>query len=193
MQERGNSMTCVIGLIDKKSNKIYIGADSIGKADDAVAIRADEKVFIKDKFIIGFTSSYRMGQLLRYKLKIPEYSNGKTVFEYMVTDFVDAVRTCLKDGGFASKDKETECGGSFLIGFKGRLFVIESDYQVEEVRLPFNAVGSGADIAKGVMYSTETYYPKTRIISALKAAGFFLSSVRRPFIIKSIKIESEAK
>lgn len=99
-------MTCIVGLVDK--GKVYIGGDSAGvNSFWDLTIRADSKVFINGPFIMGFTSSFRMGQLLRYKLKTPSrFKNDgtqKEIYEYMVTDFVDAVRQCLKDGGYASK------------------------------------------------------------------------------------------
>lgn len=61
-------MTCIIGLI--KNKKVYIGGDSAGVDGLNITIRKDSKVFKINKFIIGYTSSFRMGQLLRFKLKI---------------------------------------------------------------------------------------------------------------------------
>jgi hypothetical protein len=62
----------------------------------------------------------------------------------MSTEFVDAVRKVLKDGGFAKKDSEQEEGGVFLIGVSGRLFRLESDYQVGWTTDGYDACGFGA-------------------------------------------------
>jgi hypothetical protein len=61
----------------------------------------------------------------------------------MATFFIDKVRTVLKDGGFATKEKEMEQGGTFLVGIRGRLFSVQSDYQIAESASRFEAVGCG--------------------------------------------------
>lgn len=177
-------MTCIVGLIHQ--DKVYIGGDSAGVAGTSLIVRADEKVFTNDNFIMGFTGSFRMGQLLRYSLHPPKFHADEDIFKYMVTDFVNAVRECLKNGGFATKDKEEERAGTFLMGFKGRLFKIEADYQVGESGKPFDACGCGDDIALGAMFASGHLPPEERITQALEAAEQFSAGVRRPFIIKSI-------
>jgi ATP-dependent protease HslVU (ClpYQ) peptidase subunit len=177
-------MTCIVGLIDK--GNVYIGGDSAGVAGYGLTIRADEKVFINGEFIMGFTSSFRMGQLLRYALKPPVWHPDVDIFQYMVTDFIDAVRNCLKSGGWAQKEKENESGGFFLVGFKGRLFKIEIDYQVAEANTPYIATGCGEDIALGSLYTSTGLEPEERIMRALEAAEQFSAGVRRPFVIKTL-------
>ena len=175
-------MTCIVGLLD--NGTVYIGGDSAGVSGYGLTIRADEKVFINGDFVMGFTSSFRMGQLLRYSLKPPKYHPDVDLTEYMVTDFISAVRECLKTGGFASKDKEEEKAGTFLVGFMGKLFKIESDYQVGIPTLAFDACGCGQDIALGSMYSNANLSPIERIKQALEAAEQFSAGVRRPFAVK---------
>ena len=177
-------MTCIAGLID--NGKIYMGADSAGVSGHSLRVRADEKVFIKGDFIMGFTTSFRMGQLLRYNLRIPPQGKDTDIFEYMVTSFVESVRKCLKDGGFAEKKDEHEKGGTFLVGYAGRLFCVNSDYQVEETLLPYAATGCGEDIALGALFANGHLKPEERILQALEAAEQFSAGVRRPFVIKQL-------
>ena len=87
---------------------VYIGGDSAGVAGLSLVVRADEKVFRNGDFLMGFTTSFRMGQLLRYKLYPPRRHPDDRVAKYMVVDFIDAVRECLKAGGYASKPESTE-------------------------------------------------------------------------------------
>ena len=178
-------MTCIVGLVHE--NTVLIGGDSAGVAGLSLTIRADEKVFTNGDFIMGFTSSFRMGQLLRYSLKPPVYHPDVDLVNYIVTDFINAVRECLKGGGYAKKDKDEETAGTFLIGFKGKLFKIDSDYQVGIPVLSFDACGCGEDIALGAMYANYTLPPIGRITQALEAAEQFSAGVRRPFIVKELK------
>lgn len=175
-------MTCIVGLVDE--NKVYIGGDSAGVAGYGLTVRADEKVFINGDFVMGFTSSFRMGQLLRYSLNPPKYHPDIDLIEYMVTSFIEAVRKCLKEGGVAEKKDDKERAGTFLVGFNGKLFKIDSDYQVGVPALTFDACGCGEDIALGSMYSNSSLPPIERITQALEAAEQFSAGVRHPFIVK---------
>lgn len=177
-------MTCIVGIVDK-SGKVYLGGDSAGVAGYNMDVRADEKVFKKGEFIMGFTSSFRMGQLLRYKLEIPFHKPGVEIYEYMVTEFVEEVRKCLKNGGFARNNNGEESGGTFLVGYKGELFHIDADYQVGRYSLSYGSVGCGEDIAKGSLYSTTGKGPEERISEALSAAQQFSAGVREPFLVVS--------
>ncbi len=129
---------------------------------------------------MGFTSSFRMGQLLQYVFKSPEHCSDLSDFKFMTTNFIDEVRRCLKDGGFATKKEEQESGGTFLVGYHGHLYQIAGDYQVAENVLHYDACGCGADIALGSLYST-VGSPTKRLETALKAAEQFSAGVRGPF------------
>lgn len=181
-------MTCIVGLIDKRADsdaRVYIGADSAAISDNYIEVRRDSKVFQNGEFVIGCTSSFRMIQLLQYSF-IPPEMGDKDIFEYMCTDFINAVRDCFSAGGYLSKDEYgVEGGGKFLVGYKDRLFIIDSDFQVGEVMRNFMAIGSGEDYALGSLYSTSYIpsSPEARIINALEAAAHFCPSVRAPFKI----------
>jgi ATP-dependent protease HslVU (ClpYQ) peptidase subunit len=179
-------MTCIVGLA--AAGKVFIGADSAGLAGLDMAVRADRKVFRNGEFIIGFTSSFRMGQLLAVKLAPPKYHPDVEPWRYMVEDFVEAVRRCLREGGFSKKADEVESGGHFLVGFRGRVFHIESDFQVGERVEGFDATGCGESFALGSLLETgrriDLLEPRDRVLRALKAAETFSAGVRSPFHIE---------
>ena len=175
-------MTAIVGL--KHEGIVFIGGDSAGVAGYDLTVRADTKVFRREGFVFGFTTSFRMGQLLRFKLKLPRHHPDDDVYEFMCVAFIDAVRKCLKDGGWASKENENEKGGTFIVGFKGRLFVIDSDYQVGEPVDSFAAVGCGQSYALGSLISTGDRKPRDRVRLALEAAERFSAGVCGPFIIQ---------
>jgi ATP-dependent protease HslVU (ClpYQ) peptidase subunit len=128
-----------------------------------------------------------MGQLLRYSLSVSRRKKGQSIDEFMVTDFIDAVRKCLKDGGYARKKDEEELAGTFLVGYAGRLFKIMGDYQVSEAILPFDACGCGEDYALGAMHAYLKLLrgadcsPETVLRYGLTAAEEFSAGVRGPF------------
>lgn len=73
-----------------------MGGDSAESGGCNIFRRTDSKVFRRGNFLIGGTTSFRMLQLLRYKLEIPTIGN-KDMMEYMCTDFIDAVDSFLKE------------------------------------------------------------------------------------------------
>lgn len=178
-------MTCIIGLVEK--GKVYIGGDSVGAnvRTYQTIIRRDRKVFKNGEFVIGFTSSFRMGQLLQYAFSPPKRHPDQDVFTYMATVFVNAVRDCFKTGGFAEKHNDAESGGMFLVGYQGRLFSIDSDYHVGEAASGFDACGCGESIALGAMYVSEGTPAKKRILDALAAAERYSGYVRGPFHVEA--------
>jgi ATP-dependent protease HslVU (ClpYQ) peptidase subunit len=181
-------MTCIVGMIDNKTKKVIIGGDSSSTSDSNIFIRKDPKVFKNNDFIFGCTTSYRMIQLLRFSFIPPEKIEAKGIYEYMCTDFINAVRNCYKDGGFLQKfDNGDERGGHFLVGYKDRLFKIEEDFQVAENLNGIDACGCGADFALGAISSLSKYKlsTKQKIITSLEAAEFLSPMVCRPFIIIS--------
>lgn len=179
-------MTCIVGLVDKGS--VYIGGDSAGVAGLSISIRNDEKVFFNGPFIMGFTTSFRMGQLLRYKFNPPKQTVHQADMEYMVTTFIDTARACFKENGFG--DKEATVGGTFLVGYHGKLYTINSDFQVGIPADPYDAVGSGSDLALGAMFAnTKTKLtPEKRVIQALEAASTFNAGVAPPFYIVKLAV-----
>lgn len=173
-------MTCIVGVV--AGREVTIGADSAGVAGSEQTIRRDRKVFRNGEFVIGFTSSFRMGQLLRHAFTPPPLPKRAADLErYMVLDFVDALRALLKERGWAKTDSGREEGGCFLVGVRGRLFAIYSDYQVEEASDGFNSVGCGSAVARGALFATGAMKPKPRLLVALRAAERCASGVRGPF------------
>lgn len=179
-------MTCIVALRD--NGGVFMGCDSAGTGGYTRVNRVDPKIYKVGEMLIGFTTSFRMGQLLGYSLTLPKHHADVTIEHYMTVDFVNAVRSCLKDGGWAEKDKDVERGGNFLVAYKGRIFEVEGDYQVGERAEPYNAVGCGIDLALGSLHATAqfTLDPKRRVEMALEAAATFSAGVAAPFRIEHI-------
>lgn len=180
-------MTCIVGIIDNKSKRVIIGGDSAASAGSSISIRKDVKVFNNSVFVFGCSSSFRMIQLLRFSFKPPEIE-GKDIYEYMCTDFVNAARTCFRDGGYLQKNADgDENGGTFLVGYKNRLFKIDGDFQVAENLNGMDAIGCGADFALGSLYSLsgQNMTTKEKALKALEASEFLALGVSRPFVIIS--------
>lgn len=180
-------MTCIIGWIDKNKT-VYIGGDSAGVNGLNIISRKDPKVFRNKNMIMGYTSSFRMGQLLRFKLKIPVHPVGMDDYQYMCTKFIDNVRKCLKDNGYAVIKDNKETVGTFLVGYRGGLYSVDDDLQVGMTNEKYNSCGCGYQYAKGVLetHNKKTENPEQVILEALRVAEKFNGGVRRPFVILAL-------
>jgi ATP-dependent protease HslVU (ClpYQ) peptidase subunit len=177
-------MTCIVGL--KHNGKVYLGGDSAGVARLDITIRKDVKVFAKKGMIIGCTSSYRMIQLLQYKLVVPPDTTNDP-HKYMCTTFVDKVIKLFKDNSWAELKNNVQLGGQFLIGYKKRLFKIEDDFQVGESAEDYASCGCGESFALGSLYSSAYIdNPIERLKQSLFAAEHFSGGVRAPFTFLEI-------
>lgn len=173
-------MTCIIGIETEQG--VILAGDTQGTSNHDVTDRLDGKVFEAPCYIdaprvvIGFTSSYRMGQLLRYvlpwkELLAPEDTETEAnpwrlslsvnprhdrdaAMRWMVTKFIPAVRKTMKDNGYLKVENNEETGGMFLVGIEQFLFCVSGDMQVAMSANGFDACGSGYAYALGAVHSS---------------------------------------
>lgn len=182
-------MTCIVGLVHEGIT--YIGGDSLGSNGFSKTVRNDKKIFkLKDtnNSLIGYTSSFRMGQLLMYKSGLIDSRDEKDNLinhEYLVTKFIPNVITLFEGGGYSTIKNGEKEGGEFLLGCKDKLYKIECDYQVGEPVSKYDACGSGEYFALGSLYSTDgtNLTPEERLEKALRAASEFSTGVSAPYYI----------
>lgn len=188
-------MTSIAAIVDEDGT-VWVGGDSAGVSSRySLEVRNDPKVFINGPFIVGFTTSFRMGQLLHYSFVPPKHPKKMDIDSYMNTIFIDAVRKCMKAGGYSSVNNNTEEGGCFIVGYRGRLFIIDNDFQVGMPHAPYTAVGCGHDLCKGSLHATQgtNIESQTRVRMALEAAEQFSGGVRRPFVIRRKSLNRKTK
>jgi len=174
-------MTCIIGL--EHDSKIYLGADSASSEGGRVRENRLPKVFERDAFLIGYTTSFRMGQILWQYLDVRAQGENETDNAYIICGFVEAARECFKEHGYATVENGHEEGGQFLVGHKGKLYQIGSGYGVTRVADGFNAVGCGSSYALAAMKALNLVSPITRIRRSLEIAAHFSAGVKRPFLV----------
>lgn len=186
-------MTAIAGLVHQ--GRVHIGGDSAASGGTTLMIRKDPKVFTHlqerpnpadplDVWAFGYTSSYRMGQILQHAFTPPTIPEGADLHRFMCTTLVNAMRTVFKDSGWAREQSGVEETGTFLIGVRGRLFVVDEDYQVGEPAAGYAAVGCGDDLALGSLHTTRylDWPPRARLRAALSAASHHSTGVAPPFV-----------
>lgn len=184
-------MTCIVGIVE--DGVVYMGGDSATTSGWDKSTTIMPKVFSKGGMLIGGTGTIRLLQLLQYALVIPERPEGMSLEHYFVTLFVDSVRDCFKNAGLAEKEGDREkYYGSFLVGHEGRLVKFDSGYGLLITDLPYMAIGSGEDYARGSLFTSDglMFSPERRIEIALDAASRFAVGVGAPYHILNDRAET---
>lgn len=182
-------MTCIVGFSIRGS--VYLGSDSLGSGNGVKQVYCTPKLVKLDVFEkkhlslskismgIGYTSSYRMGDILRYNFTPPAIEAEEDENEYLVTDFIPELIKCFDEHSFAKTKEGTKSGGNFLVGFRKRLFHVQEDFSVLEPSCGYTAVGSGQEFAMGAMYAYRRSIddPEKAVIGSIKAASEFCTTV----------------
>lgn len=165
---------------------VYIGGDSIASDGYSRNIMTQRKVFRVGEFLIGYTTSFRMGQLLEHQLDVRQPEEHEIALHYMISGFADAVRRLFKDNGFSEVNNNQERGGAFLVGYRGKLYLVQSDFSVLEYSSGIAACGAGEAYALGAMLALEALEPEDRIIRSLEVSAELCALVSQPFYVESI-------
>lgn len=179
-------MTCIVGL--EHEGRAWMGGDSAAVTASDMSLRIMEKpkiLAIKD-VLLGSAGSIRVNQLIHFSLKIPR-QKVRDDYRYLCTDFINALRECLKNGGSARMEEGGEEGmeNNLLVGYRGHVYQIETDYNVQTYKIGFGACGNGGNYALGSLFSTQRtkLSPEKRITLALETAAYFSAGVSPPFHI----------
>lgn len=186
-------MTCIIGYIDRKNKKTYIGADSC--ASNSHTKRTLAKAFKMFKpetnpnIIIGISGSVRPFQILKYNVQFPsedELTFGKETFDekYIINKLIPKIQTAIIDGKCGDNGKDMDWS-TFMIAYKDRLYVLEDNLGVIESK-DYKAIGSGEYHAEGSLFAlknNEDISVVEKIHIGLKSASNFALGVENPFYI----------
>jgi hypothetical protein len=191
-------MTCIVGLVE--NGIVYMGGDSAACDDSSLNIIRGSKVFKKGEFLFGISGNPRMSDILRYNFEIPyKLDDDQDILEYMHRYFIPDLKGCLSENGVLIKQDEIVSSDSWvMIGYQGRLFILQSYFHLSESLLNYNALGSGMDAALGCLYGVENLMnramgsawilkatPEEKLKLALRASEKFNCNVKGPFTILS--------
>jgi ATP-dependent protease HslVU (ClpYQ) peptidase subunit len=171
-------MTCVVGLITDVG--LVFGADSLVTTETGLKLTLlDKKVFVKNNVLFGFCGDLRFGQLVKHRFTPPSPGRSKDLEAFMHTKFLpDLQKFCTDSGVLKMEDLSFE----LLIGIHRSIYTIASDFSVVEASTRYQAIGSGAEYALGVMYATKSLSNfQQRITLALEASSAFSQTVAKPF------------
>jgi hypothetical protein len=175
-------MTCIVGLVD--SGRVYLGGDSasVNTTTYGLHARCGPKVFRLGELAIGYTTSFRMGDLLAHAFKPPKMPKKTSALDgWMVNELVESARSLFRARAYSSTRDGQEWGGEWLVGVRGRLYCVGDNFQVARPLDGLHAIGCAADLAVGVLFATKGKASEARVRLALKVAERRSAGVRGPF------------
>jgi len=183
-------MTCIIGIADGAT--VWMGGDSCISDYYTNTILKHPKVFIVEthgeRFVIGAAGSGRTLQVLEHKLDVPSNETDKDAYAFMVGEVVEAVKSLLKkEGCVTTENEQGSMDSELLVGYRGRLFKVQTDYAVVENVRGYAATGTGEKTAMGALFVQPNIEPAPRIMAALVASAEFVTTVQGPFYVVALE------
>jgi hypothetical protein len=192
-------MTLVVGLAH--GGRVYMGTDSAEAGVDNLSVRRDPQIVWKGAFFFGVPSSYRLENLVRYSLDMPDSALGPDLRRFLVDQVAAPLRTWIAEGQFAPVVRAKAKGAGdpdfrefdalMLVGHQGRLFTVGADGQVVEPLEGYDALGTGDEAALGALRVSRGQRPDLRAFAALHAAEYLTGAVRAPFHVWSLDQHGE--
>lgn len=181
-------MTCIVGIEGK--NTVWLGGDSAATAGDgSQTLIADKKVFVNGDIAFGICGSPKIIDPLMYT-KFAKQKRGEDNREYVATVLVPMIKHAFKEAGCTVEHPEAGevFHGEILFGVGGKLYRMQSNFQLITDSQGYASVGSGSDIALGSLHATKKdSNARRRILTALEASALGNAGVRPPFAIVSVR------
>lgn len=167
-----------------------MGGDSASVSNGYdLTVTRNPKVFKLGDLLIGVAGSRRWLDLLRSWLDLPTPETDEDGLRYMLRVANGMCDLASEYGRFSKKEPE-EIEAGTLVGCHGRLFYIDGHFAVLEPADGFMAMGSGDQVAHGVLYAykqtVRSPLPTEAVGLALQAAERFSAGVRGPFVIEVV-------
>lgn len=180
-------MSCVVGIVE--NGNVYIGGDSLASTPNFVFETNVNKVFRNGPFLFGCTGSFRYMNLLMHALEVPKQGPNESDMKYLTITFIDALRECLLNGGVMKREGSEDHGPCSLLGYRGHLYLIDDDFQVNEITSGYHSIGCGMNLAMGALYAIYNtnladMSASDKIMMALRAASKY-----DPFVGGKLDVE----
>lgn len=181
-------MTAIIAIKDKDGS-MYMGCDGLVSCDfkrPSALSKTCVKKIGNEKMLIGCTGSIKDLQLIQHVFIPAPRSKKMNPDKYMLSVFTVDLLEFLMENNRAWSTKNDQYESYLMVCYAGKIYFIDSAMAVVRSSAAFDACGSGAQVALGVLEATKAMDARKRIELGLRSAEKYIESVGRPFTIKRI-------
>jgi len=167
-------MSLVIAIKDK--DRVVFGSDkqsSVMGSKDHTSTKIWELSDLPGA-IMGSVGHSRASQIIQYSGIIDKNEIGSDIdTEFIVRSLAPTLATALKANGMKLEDEDSRClmmPNDFLFAYGDKAWMIWRDLSVSEID-NYLVIGSGSEVARGVLFATEDKNPFERIVTCIDAAA----------------------
>lgn len=149
-------MTAIVGVVGKTG--VFLAADTQASYDNLNRKMKNPKtVELSEVLAFAYSGYGRYAQAMEYGIvDLEDPALGRDEMDWAVREFIPYLDAVLEAAGCLHTDLETNVRGfgdfnSFLLAVRGRLFTVDGTMSVEEEQRPFDALGSGFEVARGAL------------------------------------------
>lgn len=181
-------MTVVLAL--ENEGKVILGGDAYCSSGITLDKCDTPKVFQIGPLGVGICGSIKAEQIFVKVLK-REFKKKKLDVsrEWIEDDLTSLVREEMLNSGLIGPDENMPDDSSFLIAFEGKVYLFESDFSVWRSPRGYQAIGAGANFAKGAMEALlkdKSLSPEEKVLRSLQAADELCAYVMPPFNVIAV-------
>ena len=147
-------MTTIVGLV--KDGVVIMGADTqVTDADRKNNHVKMEKITKNNGYLIAGSGDSQPCDILQHIFipPVPNATDRKDLYHFMITKFVPAMRECLSENNWKPDMDDKESGFSMLIAYDGEMFDIGDDFSVLLNGDGIYGIGNGSKFAIGALYA----------------------------------------
>jgi ATP-dependent protease HslVU (ClpYQ) peptidase subunit len=146
-------LTCIVAFKTIEGHSVIAG-DFMASNGHNFAKVANSKVFNKsENCAVGYTSSFRMGQILEHYWTLPARMCDQELDSYVNVTVVESLRAVFSKYGYGIKDGIEDLGGNFILLYEDRIYEVQYNYSVLDYDSEIISIGSGSDAAQGALYA----------------------------------------
>lgn len=166
-------MTTIAALTH--DGQVYMASDSCA-IDYSRAYQLNEPKILKiGPLLIGLSGYLLDHDLIRYGWTAPTQGRDEDDDRYVRWTVARSLRDFIRNQRHLDTSRGHEnAGWGCLIGLRGRLYALDSDFTITPLAEPYGATGSGGSYAMGVLHAlahtNSTLAPRERLDLAVQAA-----------------------
>ena len=169
-------MSVIVAIKDK--GRFVIGSDSQATIKSSSKDHNTVKIWPVKGLpgaILGSVGSCRASQIIQYYNIIDKnYLYEDLDAEYVVTVLIPAIVNTLNKNGIKTDFENADATylpNSYIFAYRDKAWIILNDLSIMEIE-DFYAIGSGREVANGVLFATKNNSnPFDRIVTAITAAA----------------------
>jgi ATP-dependent protease HslVU (ClpYQ) peptidase subunit len=144
-------VTAIVGIAH--GGTVWLGGDSLSSAGGDLELVGDPKVFRVGPAIFGVAGSCRIYDVLRHGLEWPKPTRKiPDARDFLVRRVVPRIQQLIHDTRAGSnKDSQAMFEGMVLVGYLGKLYVLQNDFSIFSPASGYTATGSGGPHALGAL------------------------------------------